>query len=538
MKKLTLSVLAVLFTATVAFAQLEKVDNVTPNEDQVPQSRMDQHEAFLDGEYRFPAKPRNMWALGIEGGYAQVSGDVNPEFGYNVGASLRKALGYATSLRLRYDYQRPEGEDYSVSQMNTSNSTQRVGTTDLAGGLHFDNFEATIHQATLELVLNLNNINFHREQNRWNLDLSLGGGGILYDTETTLMAAPGNTNAALAAANGTVFNYNDPRDTRRGGLEGDYVFTPVATAAAGLNYRASDRLAIGLEPRYTRTWVDWIDTEAYDDPTDSFADNDFSSDKDQLFTTNAKLEFALGNKDKRVQPLWWENPLNFAYPHLTDEYSFDPDYLFDDADGDGVIDRLDKEPNSPCTFVDGSGVVIDSDKDGVADCVDACPFTPAAQRADIDENGCTEIIDKHCCDEVEELRKEFEDHRTHPIGNPDPCANMAYPSVNFTKGSKRLVAAENAKIQSIASMLAGNPSCRVVIEGFATGSRKVGQQMAYARAQAVANALVDTYGISRDRIIVRYSSVDGFGDVVNVRSARPGEYGSANPAAPFPGGGN
>ena len=530
MKKLTLSILALILTVGVSYGQLREVDDGgTPNEDYVPESRMVQHEAFLDGEYSMPAKPRNMWVVGLEGGYSQISGDVRPEFGWNAGINFRKALGYATSLRFGVNYQENDGRDEDderstlwTQKYNAMGSAQ----TGSPGDTYVHGFENKVWFPYGEIGLNLNNINFHREQTDWNFNVTAGAGAYMWKTETEFNDLNGQDVAV---------NLQESQSTRNEGDIGDFYVVPAATFSGAVSYRAGDRVSLYLQPRYVRTWEDWIDGERFSDISETGAgeDNvgDESADKDANFSTNLGIEIALGNSEKRVQPLWWENPLNFTYPYLQDTYEFDDDYLFEDSDGDGVQDRLDKEPDSPCSFVDGGGVAIDSDKDGIVDCNDACPFTPAAQIADIDENGCTEIIDKNCCDEIDELRRMINERPVTATG----CENLTYPSVTFASNSKSIPAAQNAQIQSIASQLSANPTCRVVIEGFATGRRKVAQQVAWARAKAVADALANTYGISRDRMIVRYSGVDGYGDVVMVRSARAGESGSSNPAAPFPG---
>src|SRR5690606_17676143 len=41
----------------------------------VPAFRMDQHRKFLNHEYQFPAKPRNMWEIGVGFGLYNVSAD-------------------------------------------------------------------------------------------------------------------------------------------------------------------------------------------------------------------------------------------------------------------------------------------------------------------------------------------------------------------------------------------------------------------------------------------------------------------------------
>ena len=52
------------------------------------------------------------------------------------------------------------------------------------------------------------------------------------------------------------------------------------------------------------------------------------------------------------------------------------DDVLKDTDGDGVPDRLDREPNSTVDCpVDSRGVMLDSDGDGVRDCDDKEPFT-------------------------------------------------------------------------------------------------------------------------------------------------------------------
>src|ERR1051325_3478702 len=75
----------------------------------VPGGRMDQHRKFLNHQYNFPAKPRNMWELGVHGGLYNISGDVPSlmlwqKGGFGLGAHVRKALGYVMSVRLDYNY--------------------------------------------------------------------------------------------------------------------------------------------------------------------------------------------------------------------------------------------------------------------------------------------------------------------------------------------------------------------------------------------------------------------------------------------------
>ena len=65
--------------------------------------KMPQQNEFWNNTYSFPAKPRNMWEIGVSVGTFMISGDVPikfPTFGF--GVHVRKAFGYVFSLRLQY----------------------------------------------------------------------------------------------------------------------------------------------------------------------------------------------------------------------------------------------------------------------------------------------------------------------------------------------------------------------------------------------------------------------------------------------------
>src|SRR5687767_12775929 len=66
----------------------------------VPSRRMPQHTEFLNGTYNFPARPRNMWEVGIKAGLFTPSTDVPALLTPGVGLHVRKAFGYIFSLRL------------------------------------------------------------------------------------------------------------------------------------------------------------------------------------------------------------------------------------------------------------------------------------------------------------------------------------------------------------------------------------------------------------------------------------------------------
>src|SRR5690606_2286909 len=67
------------------------------------------------------------------------------------------------------------------------------------------------------------------------------------------------------------------------------------------------------------------------------------------------LNFNLGNPRKRVEPLYWLNPLD----HIMNELSYPrhmvlPEPILSDDDADGIANQFDKCPGTP------AGVAVDS----------------------------------------------------------------------------------------------------------------------------------------------------------------------------------
>jgi hypothetical protein len=92
-----------------------------------------------------------------------------------------------------------------------------------------------------------------------------------------------------------------------------------------------------------------------------------------------------GGKKFELEPTAWKStevwPQKTAVPR--------PAPSEQDADGDGVIDRLDKCPNTPLgAIVDQNGCPSDEDGDGVLDGLDDCPHTPKEAAGHIDIFGC------------------------------------------------------------------------------------------------------------------------------------------------------
>src|SRR5882762_5141528 len=128
----------------------------------IPAKRIPQHNEFLNNAYPFPAKPRNEWELGVKGGLTTVASDVRawlPTGGF--GFHVRKALGYVFSVRLEYDWMRGKGLNWQPSSQSIKNIPALAGYYP-TGSTYFYNYKTTIHELSLQGVVTLNNIRFHK----------------------------------------------------------------------------------------------------------------------------------------------------------------------------------------------------------------------------------------------------------------------------------------------------------------------------------------------------------------------------------------
>src|SRR6185436_233459 len=102
-KKLKLFLLGVfIFLVSGVYAQTGSGYSVYDSS-VISSKKMPQQNEFWNNSYSFPAKPRNMWEIGVSGGTLMISGDVPikfPTLGF--GVHVRKAFGYVFSMRLEY----------------------------------------------------------------------------------------------------------------------------------------------------------------------------------------------------------------------------------------------------------------------------------------------------------------------------------------------------------------------------------------------------------------------------------------------------
>lgn len=237
-----------------------------------------------------------------------------------------------------------------------------------------------------------------------------------------------------------------------------------------------------------------------------------------IFLLAAQDTFAQ-KKLKSVEPLYWKNPLEFSYGELNSPKRMKlPKPVLDDADGDGIADQFDTEPNTPAGApVDSHGVSKDTDGDGVPDFKDKQLITPTECQP-VDADGVGRCPEPACC----------------KVTPPVPVCNMgAVPSISFTKGSAKLSKDAEALLAAAADRLKNNPNCKLVVTSYAEAS-KSSQQLSWDRVNTVINYLFEKQGISSERFVFKYGQADGDLNTVDISATLDSTEGPNTVPAPHP----
>lgn len=152
------------------------------------------------------------------------------------------------------------------------------------------------------------------------------------------------------------------------------------------------------------------------------------------------------------------------------------DWCKRDADADGVVDCLDKCPETPSDcLVDRNGCPVDSDEDGVPDCRDKCPDTPRGTK--VEANGCPPAAEQG----VIILRNIL----------------FAFDRANLKPESRPV-------LDQVAEYLKANPGIAMEIQGHTdnVGTAEYNLKLSRQRAQAVKDYLMGK-GIPPERLDVK-----------------------------------
>ncbi len=499
----------------------------------VPSRRMPQYSGFKQGVENYPAKPRNMWEIGIKGGMFNITGDVASKFAPGFGVHIRKAFGYVFSGRLEYVYGVPKGQNWLRStgyQLKGSNPWQQLGYV----GDVFYNYKANVQDLSLEGIFSLNNIRFHKAKTGVNFYALAGVGGMIYETKINALGSDNarynfsgipqgtwKTRKSTRDAIKNLSNHDKTYETRAEN-QGDRrpklfgkTFKPVGHVGGGVAFKLSNRLNLALEDRFSIAKDDLLDGQHWAEQ------GDLTRDYDAYNFLSVGLNINLGSKS--VEPLWWLNPLDYAYQEIRKpKYMILPKPVLPDSDNDGVTDQFDLEQTPANTPVDTHGVSLDTDGDGVPDSRDKEKITPTyCQPVDADGVGKCPCPDSTCW----------------PKGmmmNECATALGSLPSVTFSSNTSVTLSNDaKALLASVAARLRQNPTCRVVVTSYCA-SNKAEQQRSWDRVNFVINYMVDKEGITADRFLWNYGQEGGDCNTVDLRAAGTDEQGQTTVPAPHP----
>jgi len=531
-KKYTLLVVLFCMLGSFGFAQTQVGSSYNVSDSSVvPSKRMPQHTEFLNGTNNFPAKPRNQWEIGIKGGAFTVSGDIPavfPTIGF--GLHVRKAFGYVFSMRLEYLNGTGKGLNWKPTGFIPAAGSPWSG---YASPI-YTNYKTKVQDLSLQGVVTLNNIRFHKSKTGFNFYGFAGIGGTVYDTKVNALNGATPYTQFGSVAGGVYKDRKDTRDALKDFMDDSYesaaenhgetrpklfgdTFKPSGTVGMGLAIKLSNRINIAIEDRVTFIKDDLLDGQRWADQ------GDLTRDFDSYNYATIGLNFNLGAKS--VEPLWWLNPLDYAYSEIRNPRLMRlPKPVLPDADGDGITDQFDQEQTPAGVPVDSHGVSRDTDGDGVPDSKDKELITPTnCQPVDADGVGKCPCP---TCENCPDLCKG---------GMGNGCAEKlgALPSISFRKGSNALSEDNKAVLATVAAKLRNAPECKVVVIGYCSSSKKE-QQLSWDHVNKVITHLVEKEGLSADRFIFQYGQEGGDCDTVDVRGAAEGEEGPTTVPAPHP----
>jgi len=504
----------------------------------ISKKRMNQQNQFWEGSYNFPAKPRNMWEIGASIGMFTVSSDVSvtPFTFPNFEAHIRKAFGYVFSLRLQYLNAKGQGINYNEAENYLKNAawnrnlpagqryfspdalknaytTGRTVFTDNQGNekatndVVYYNYQTRLQDLGLQGIVTLNNIRFHKQKTGIVLYAGLGIGVTAFQVKVNALDAAGNNYNPLFKSvyakygPGTYKQRKDILKDLKAGMDktyetaaenensrrpvmGDKTLKPSGTILAGVAIKLGKRVNLAIENRWTLVKTDLLDGQRWQEH--AWGDASLTRDFDSYNYASIGLNVNLGGR--AVEPLWWINPLDYAYDELRNHRNVKiPKNDCNDADGDGVCDHLDREPNTPAGCpVDTHGVTRDTDGDGVPDCKDKQLITPTECQP-VNADGVGKCPDPECC--------------KNPVPPVDPVAQCPcdYPTLIYKGNTSGLSNDNRNMLATVAAKMKANPTCSITINGYPETS-KASQANCQKRLETIKIYLIEKEGISADRI--------------------------------------
>jgi outer membrane protein OmpA-like peptidoglycan-associated protein len=272
----------------------------------------------------------NFWNFG---GYVYVDNMFNPVLGLELKLNYNNISGGAQYF----------SDIYEVLYINNTNITNNLF------------FEGRSFGVELNMIFSFSNL-FIQNSRKWHM---AGYFGIGYHQYNSVLFEQNSDGSITELVD---FGLNP---TRNNVNEASSIFLSVQF---GIKYRLNKRIDLEFRP----SW--YFNNEDHLDATISN-----KQDWETFFVNHLGVTVKLGKK--KIYTIWGDED---------NDTSKSISFTIIDTDGDGVMDQLDKEPNTPKGVkVYGDGVAVDADKDGIPDHEDKCPINPGL----IENGGCPTIGD-------------------------------------------------------------------------------------------------------------------------------------------------
>ncbi len=537
----------------------------------------EQNRQWRLGQYKYSAQPKDMWEFGIHGGHFFIDGDVDRRIpgGFGLGLHLRKALTYFTSIRFDGFYGVAKGLETQpwrhrsfggglVESNNQFNGWEAYDGSNRNATAWFPAYKTSYYYGAVQLIFNIGNVLFHKERNKWNTYVAIGVGLDHNITRLDLLDAGGNAYEALVERTNwsrPLFNtrqgrqdikatldeiYDGVYETEAFKKEGifrigdDFNIQAIFTGSVGVSRKISRRFNIGIEHQVILSDNDYLDGIKFRTRLDQ------SNNVDIAQYTNIRLGFNLGSFDKRIEPLYWVNPMETIVGDVA-ELKSRPRFEWTDEDNDGVLDLIDQELDTPdgC-LVDTKGVTLDSDGDGVVDCKDKEPYSPPGYPVDAD--GVAQIdkeeqkvlseedvimIFNNNCDNCPNAGIGIQQGGTTGLNGVNGqsgvagtagqsgvttygnvmntvCGSWFLPMIHYDLDKYAIRPESYVSLHQIASVLRKCPEICVTAHGHTDvrNSNSYNRVLSYNRAKEAIDYLVSAYGIDRSRLKLMYGGED------------------------------
>ncbi len=490
-----------LLVSTVGFAQTDFGWDWRDSS-KVAVKKQPQRNEFINNVFPYPPQPRSQWELGFGLGVATMSADVASKAGFGGSISVRKALNHTFSLRA------------SIADLNSSGEPNTYQLTQ-----NRVPFKTKTRQLGIDVIASLNPLSYYRANPKTNVYVlagySLSGSRVMYKTAQAGAQAggyrifygaglPDSEEGLLTTGLGATINNRQ-----------SYAIYNSISAGGGISFKLSDVISIGLEQRFT------FSASGYDylDAVKAGNSNDY------LGQTSARININIGDRSRKVAPLWWLNPNNYLYQEINaPKHMKLPKVKLPDVDNDGVTDQFDLEPNTPAgVAVDAHGRAKDTDGDGVPDYKDKELIT-LQSCFPVNNDGVGTCPEPACCKEVKEMVSNLK------TNSGSLCEIGELSTIVFDKNKAKLSKEATETLAAVAAKINANPNCNIRVSGYGYTSKSA-QQLSWDRVNTVVKYLTEKQGVSESRFIYNAGAV---GNELIVTLFGTTEAGTGATSAPHP----